>query len=716
MLNKLLITIAIILISVFSSNAQEDTNWKYVSPLPGSSNINPENNISFRNGQPLDQKSVIADIIEVYGSKSGEITGNLFLSSDDRTLIFQPDIPFIESESISVLLRKGIETKNGEVLNECATNFSVRSKSLSDPLENEDEFNLHIRTGKTPVETVFSYNNLITYGDASLPGNLVIPEIITYNNPANEYVFLGVEPKTDRYDFYALIIDKYGTPVFYREWPSKTVNFQVSANNKLIHKNSLTDGFDKNSFLVLNDKYEIIDTLQVGNGYKTNTHDGILLENGNHFLMIYDSQLVGMDTVVTGGNPDATVKGFIFQELDADHNVIFQWRSWDHFEITDANHVNLLGAQIDYVHVNGFDTTADGNFLLCCRHFDEITKVDLNSGDIIWRFGKNAKNNMFEISDDPLGFSYPHDVQEIENGNITMYDNGNNHDSAVSSGVEYKLDEVNMTASLEWKYTRDPAFYGPTKGSTRRLGNGNTLIGWGTHYPIVATEVNKDNEIEWELSLDSCISYRAMSSSWETSAFLTNVDTIDFGYYDGYEPWPVIFLVTNNTDDAINITSASHHSPAFTLETILPVTIPAGGTGNLMLSFFPESMGEQDFNDVLTINADGFYSDTLHQRISRQIRLLGTTIDHSSIRENYNINFSVYPNPVEDGKFIIESFNEEIESYSLYDLSGRVVFKGADIQSNKTTVVLNNLVTGVYMLNIRFTDGSKGLPMKLVVN
>ncbi len=45
---------------------------------------------------------------------------------------------------------------------------------------------------------------------------------------------------------------------------------------------------------------------------------------------------------------------------------------------------------------------------------DEITKIDRNTGDIIWRFGPQAKNNMFTFLNDTVGFSYPHDIQQLK--------------------------------------------------------------------------------------------------------------------------------------------------------------------------------------------------------------------------------------------------------------------------------------------------------------
>lgn len=75
----------------------------------------------------------------------------------------------------------------------------------------------------------------------------------------------------------------------------------------------------------------------------------------------------------------------IIQELDQSKNVVFQWRSWDHFRITDATHEDLTAALVDYVHANALEVDNDGNILLSSRHLDEITKIDRQTGNIIWR-------------------------------------------------------------------------------------------------------------------------------------------------------------------------------------------------------------------------------------------------------------------------------------------------------------------------------------------
>ena len=86
-----------------------------------------------------------------------------------------------------------------------------------------------------------------------------------------------------------------------------------------------------------------------------------VLNNGHALLMSYDKQPVNMSLIVPGGHPNAMVTGLIIQEIDENKNVVFQWRSWDHYLITDAVDVNLTFSTIDYCHGNAIELDNDGN-------------------------------------------------------------------------------------------------------------------------------------------------------------------------------------------------------------------------------------------------------------------------------------------------------------------------------------------------------------------
>lgn len=600
--------------------------FKYVSPKPGSKFVNPENNIALRHGDVLDVSSVKNSLILVTGSLSGEISGKLKLSRNQQTLLFIPDNHYQFGEWITVTLNKGIKTVAGFEMEGKTFKFKIKEVDNTMLL---NEFYQHLEIEESKLNNAYNQSlqtkSFIDNSTLELPEGYPEITVIEYDNPSPGYTFYQGYNSDDIN--YLTILDNYGTSVFYRKWPMILRDFRMTVNNQLIHAQRVRNDATKNKYYVLDYSFNILDTLTMGNGYLVDPHDAILFENGDYLMFAYDPQPYAMDTVVSGGDPSATVTGLVVQELDADHNVLFQWRSWDYFQITDAEHIDLTAATIDYVHGNALEKDTDDNILISCRHMNEITKIDRNTGDVIWRFGLNAKNNMFTYDNDTLGFFYEHDVRRIENGNITIYDNGNYHDPKFSQSLEYTLDEDNLTAHLAWNYINSPDTYGRAQGSTQRISDDNTLICWGNSYPTSVTEVDYNKNKTWELSMQQGYSqYRAYKYTWVTDYFETSIDTIDFGEYDDYVPWPYIVVLSNNNDEDIDITSTLLHTTSYSVVTPMPLTIPAGGTANLLINLYPTQEGQID--DVLTIRSESMFADTLPQMIARQVFLTAFVEDN----------------------------------------------------------------------------------------
>ena len=115
------------------SPAQDSSIEKYqfISPLPGSKLIMPENNIIIRQGDIVDPTTIKESSIEVVGSFSGVHTGEFFLSDDNRTLIFIPSIHFTPGEKVNVKVNSGIYTAIGDMLNPINFEFYI-SQTISE--------------------------------------------------------------------------------------------------------------------------------------------------------------------------------------------------------------------------------------------------------------------------------------------------------------------------------------------------------------------------------------------------------------------------------------------------------------------------------------------------------------------------------------------------------------------------------------------------------
>ena len=519
--NKIHLCIVILALITWSEGSAQNNPpgmIQYVSPLPGSSNNSQQTNIIFRLESPFPRGTIFdPSAVGVEGSASGHHSGNLVLSDDDRTVLFNPQTPFVPNERVAVAVAPSIYDRNGMSTGTWNFQFEISPLSaraqeivLQKMPQSDLVGNQSVAPGGTPLST-----DLLSKSDGTVPSDLPTPTILVSNNPMNQPLFfatwkvnIGFNTLTlfPNIQSYLIIMDNSGKVLNYKQ-VGQTTDFKLLSDGTLSYYDYKTV-----QFYSMNQNFAFIDSFRCGNGYQTDAHDIRLLPNGHRLLLGLDPQTVDMSKIVSGGNPAATVLGMVLQELDLQKNVVFQWRSFDHFLITDATHEDLTAANIDYVHTNAIDIDYDGNILISSRHLDEITKIDHTTGNIIWRWG--GKNNQFTFVNDTLGFSHQHDIDLTSSMTYTVLDNGNFHTPPFSRALEYTLDQQHKIATLIWQFRHNPDVYDFAMGSVERLPNGNTLIGWGANYTS-ATEVRPDGTTAYEIQYsDSLMSYRAFRFAW----------------------------------------------------------------------------------------------------------------------------------------------------------------------------------------------------------
>ena len=85
--------------------------YQYLSPVPNSCMNSPETNIIIRYGSEYKASDIYNNnLIQVTGDKSGLHLGQLILAENNRTLLFEPDFPFLAGETITVKLLRQIKT------------------------------------------------------------------------------------------------------------------------------------------------------------------------------------------------------------------------------------------------------------------------------------------------------------------------------------------------------------------------------------------------------------------------------------------------------------------------------------------------------------------------------------------------------------------------------------------------------------------------------
>jgi len=330
-----------------------------------------------------------------------------------------------------------------------------------------------------------------------------------------------------------LILDRFGKIVWYRILPgltpsTTTYDFKVQPDHSMSFYS-----LNSSKYCVMDSTFTVKDSLGSANGYPIDVHDLQILPNGHYMLMAQEARnmnlaayhFFGLNHNLAGGT-NAEVTGVVIQEFDENKNLVWQWKAHDHFAFNDVDSMFLISpTKVDWTHANAIEQDDDGNILLSSRHFDEITKINRQTGDIMWRLG--GKRNQFTFVNDPLKFSGQHDIRRLSNGHVTVYDNGLYHNPPIARALEYDLDEVAKTATLVWDFSFNSGIYSVAVGSHQALPNGNHLIDFGNingGYPWFVL-VKPDKSIAMEISYDGYTSYRAFN--YDTLPWLLNRPSVN---------------------------------------------------------------------------------------------------------------------------------------------------------------------------------------------
>ena len=371
--------------------------------------------------------------------------------------------------------------------------------------------------------TLVAFNALITSSPGQLPPSF--PSLaISSNGPVAPGDFIGTfGAKGTATNDFNVVLDNSGTPLY--TTPFTALWRTVTPSGLIAEANT--------KWLLRDETFSVVDTYPPGDG-----HDFKLLPNGDAILLEGESVPTNLSQVVSGGRPDSVLSSLVFQELDANQQIVFQWRAIDHLAITDSfDYMNV--ASVDWTHVNAITLDPrDNNYLVSLRGFCQILKISRTTGEVIWRLGGKSNDFTF-IGENPTNAPYyfigQHNIHGLANGDIMFFDNGSLRGQSdypgrtYSRAVQYHIDETNMTATLVWEYRHVPDVLTPTEGIVKRFSNGNTYVGWvsaaqqGTG-PVL-TEVNASNQVMFELSAPGFASQTILTKQVWNSPDLVHSDT-----------------------------------------------------------------------------------------------------------------------------------------------------------------------------------------------
>ncbi|MGO9480236.1 MAG: aryl-sulfate sulfotransferase [Candidatus Kryptoniota bacterium] len=597
---KKLTTLLSLLLLLTANSLVFSQTFDYVSPKDNSALVSLTTNIILKSTEDVDPSSLSPNEFSVLGSASGAHAGEVRLSDDNETILFLPTMPFSANENVRVDVNQGIKTTDGDDLPTVTIHF--KTTPLTQRI-NIDPVSL-IGDGKIYEPTIANQihkSKKRVASTNSLPADFPTITVDSSNNPADGKIFLANFSITqnDSIGNFLMILNNDGSVARYVSLNQPSFDFKVLPNGELSYADVIVNygEYGLVKWIVMDTTLTPVDTFECGNGYVADLHDFILLPNGHALLFAYDSEPVDMSQY--GGSANATVIGVVVQEIDASKNVVFQWRSWDYLPMTDS-YIDLTSQTVDLIHANAIDADNDGNILLSMRHLSSIIKIDRQTGNIDWILG--GKQNQFtfigeDASNSPNYFSFQHDVRVQPNGDITLFDNGNQHTPNYSRGVEYALDEQNKKATLVWQYRHSPDIYSYAMGTVQKLANGNTFIGWGiassTGSPMF-TEIHPDNTTALEFSFPSGqASYRAYKFPWVSQ---TAEATVTNGTNELIAGNTYVFNSTNDTNGITvkldDLSGSNYAGASVSMYDYAPVNPTFAATAPLMVSSYFDFVGQ----------------------------------------------------------------------------------------------------------------------------
>lgn len=531
--------------------------------------------------------------------------------------------------------------------------------------------------------------------DPTLPNRFPEISVKLMNNPSPGNIFIapfsswGMFPDIENY---TAIIDNYGHPIYFKRIYHNSINdFKLQANGQLTY-----GGGKGIRHYIMNEKMQLIDSIRPL-GFWVDYHEVIIAGNGHRFLLGIDTRLIDMSEIVPGGQTDCTVMGHVIQEFDSANNLIFEWNTWDHYDLLDCEpYVDLTASVVDLAHVNTIEIDTDTTLIVLARNMNEITRISRLTGEIIWRIG--GINNEFTFINDTIQWAWPHDIRKIGDGLFSIFDNGrfNTPDPHYSSGVIYEIDEFAKTITQVKRFRNEPDVYGGIMGNFQLLDNGNFFTGWGSgSYPdsIAITEFDSNGSIIHMINFNA-INYRAHKYQWQPRLFYAKNDTLNFGKLGISTDHKTSIKIFNNCDSLINLTGYHFRFNYFSIDTTFPLSIPANDSMDLQISFNPDQLGI--YENVLTLHADN--ADTT-ERVGHQIFLKAEAVDDTGIDEFSSDVLIISPNPT---KQITKIVLPEISSGKarIVDITGKTIVQKTFKHNKSIEIDMGTTSNGIYFVKI----------------
>jgi hypothetical protein len=146
---------------------------------------------------------------------------------------------------------------------------------------------------------------------------------------------------------------------------------------------------------------------------------------------------------------------------------------------------------------------ADDTVLLAFPYIDTVAQIDRKTGTLVGQYGNTSGSYAFSPS--PWKFQFQHSPTITPQGTLLVsshlpdYPDGSKAGPKQHAFEEFTIDRANKKLTQTWIYS-DGAEWAGFKGYNLRLGNGNTLVNYGSGGVI--REVTPDKKTAFEVKFD----------------------------------------------------------------------------------------------------------------------------------------------------------------------------------------------------------------------
>jgi len=321
-----------------------------------------------------------------------------------------------------------------------------------------------------------------------------------------QYTATGPDPSPGYVVFsagkYGIVIDNTGRVVWYRRFDyGPGLSFEAQPNGHYVARPGTAEPTDPHPWVQIDPLGNVMRVLDCARGLEPRLHDLLAELDGSYWIMCDDIR--SMDLSGLGGVADAQVAATAVQHVGADGVLLFSWTPFDHFDITDIPPAARSGTSVNWTHGNALDLDVDGNVVVSFRNLNEITKIDVQTGEVIWRLG--GARNQFTFAESDPAFARQHGLRLPQPNQLMLLDNlGDSLDSRVES---YTYDAEQRTVSLLGSHGATPPVTAQLGGSVQPLPSGRTLVSFGTAGRV--EEYDTSGNVVWRIEGGAGYIFRA---------------------------------------------------------------------------------------------------------------------------------------------------------------------------------------------------------------